>query len=106
MSIPYRPLGLITVAVEKMDLEVTHAYEDLVFISHNAFLLRMDETPEVVHMYFNEESEPELRPEMTKQFGNFAQTQGLCVLTSGTYKMTQRPDEQIDIHFSETPAEG
>lgn len=105
MSIPYRPLGHISAAIEKMNLEVTHAYEDLVFVSHNAFLLRMDETPELVHIYFNEESDPDMRGEMAKQFGDLASAQGLCVLTSGTYTMTPRADEQIDICFNEVTAE-
>ena len=59
MSVPYRPLGLIMEAVELMGLEVTHAYEDLVFISHNAFLLRMGSEGQQVYLYFNEGCEPE-----------------------------------------------
>ena len=101
MEIPYRPLGLIIEAIESMGLEVTHAYEDLVFVSHNAFLLRMGSKGEMVHMYFNEESEPDKRPLLHEQLSSLGAERGLKILWSGTYTMEQRDDEHVDIHFAE-----
>lgn len=105
MSVPYRPLGLIMEAIEQMGLEVTHAYEDLVFISHNAFLLRMGSQAEQVHLYFNEDCEPDQRGPLHGQLSRFGAEYGLTILCSGTYTMEQREDEQLDIHFKEDASE-
>ncbi len=104
MDIPYRPLGIIVGIVERMGLDVTYAYEDLVFISHNAFLLRMGEKGEQVHLYFNEESEEDQRDEVQEQLTGLGTESGVRFLNSGTYNMTQREDEQLDIHFNENGA--
>ncbi len=85
-----------------MDLEVTYVYEDLVFISHNAFLLRMGEKEPQVHLYFNEESQPDDRDIITKQLTELASPRGLQIIDSGSYVMKSRQaDEQLDIHFAE-----
>ena len=102
MTVPFRPLGIITEMIEQMDLEVTYAFEDLAFISHNAFLLRMGEQGEIVHLYFNEESQPDKRDIVLEQLTNLATERGLKIINSGTYTMTAREeDEQLDIHFQE-----
>ena len=102
MSIPYRPLGMIVEVIEQMDLDVTYAYEDLVFIEHNAFLLRMGEQGSQVYLYFNEESRPEDRDDITQHLTELAWRRGLHILNSGTYIMKSRQeDEQVDIHFTE-----
>lgn len=101
MEIPYRPLGIITEVIERMGLEVTFAYEDLVFISHNAFLLRMGQTGEKVHLYFNEESQLDKRDLIHEQLTALGAECDLLILQNGTYVMKPRDDEQFDIHFQE-----
>jgi len=106
MNVPYRPLGIIVGIIERLGLEVTYAYEDLVFISHNAFLLRMGAEGHLVHVYFNIDSETDKRPEMLQQLSAAATQEGLTVLESGTYAMEPREDEQLDIHFYEVKSDG
>ncbi len=101
MSLPYRPLGILTEVIESMGLDVTYAYDDLVFIEHNAFLLRMGEKGEDIHLYFNEESEEDKRPLVAEQLTELASKRGFHILQSGTYVMKPRQDEQVDIHFNE-----
>lgn len=101
IPISYRPLGIITEVVEKMGLDVTYAYEDLAFISHNAFLLRMGNQGELVHLYFNQESEADKRQQVQDQLTTLGDDYGLKIINSGTYIMKQREDEQVDIHFQE-----
>ena len=102
MTIPFRPLGIITEVVEQMGLDVTYAYEDLAFISHNAFLLRMGDKGKDVHLYFNEASDAAERSTITEQLTQFASARDLTIINSGTYIMKPRPDDQLDIHFTET----
>lgn len=102
MSIPYRPLGIITEVIEQMELNVTYAYDDLVFISHNAFLLRMGDVGESVHLYFNTESNVDKRGHIEQELMALTVSRGLNVINSGTYVMKPREDEEMDIHFYET----
>lgn len=104
MTIPLRPLGIITEMIEQMGLEVTYAFEDLAFISHNAFLLRMGDPGEIVHLYFNEESQADKREIVYEQLTNLAAERALKIINSGTYTMKPREDEQLDIHFQENEA--
>lgn len=101
MSMPYRPLRIIVEIIKAMGLEVTYAYDDLGFIEHNAFLLRMGVKGEQVCLYFNEESDPDSRGEVTTQLAQQASPKGLQNLNSGTYVMKSRENEQLDIHFNE-----
>ena len=106
MAVPYRPLGVISAMIEEMSLEVTYAYEDLVFISHNAFLLRMGEKGEQVHLYFNQECEFDKRGEVLKIITELASTRDLVIIDSGTYEMEPRDDDQLDIKFTEKTCQG
>lgn len=101
MTIPFRPLGIITEMIEQMDLEVTYAYDDLAFISSNAFLLRMGEKGSQVHLYFNDESDVDKRDQIQEKMMSLALPRGLDIIYSGTYEMKPREDEQVDIHFHE-----
>lgn len=101
MAIPYRPLGIITEVIEQMNLEVTYAYEDIVFISHNAFLLRMGQTGEKVHLYFNEESNIDDRDQIIEQIATLGAEYKLQIYDLGTYTIKPCEDEQLDIHFQE-----
>ncbi|MHC4553087.1 MAG: hypothetical protein ACYSUT_10045, partial [Planctomycetota bacterium] len=67
----------------------------------NAFLLRMGDRGQDVHLYFNDESDADKRDQVQEQLMSLAIQRGLNVMYSGTYDMKQRDDEQMDIHFHE-----
>lgn len=91
-SVPYRPLGLLKELTEAQGLQITHSYEDLVFIEHNAFLFRMEEKGEDVSLIFNVESDPDKREEITTAFVEAGKGLGLHISPNGTYKLV--PDEE------------
>jgi len=99
MTIPYRPLGLIATLVEAIGLQVTYAYDDLVFIMHNAFLLRMGDAGEDVFLYFNEESDPQERQDISEQLTTLALHKGLVIHEFGTYEMNPEDSENLKIQF-------
>lgn len=91
-AIPYRPLGQITQILEELGFQVTHCYEDLIFVAHNAFLVQMGEKGEELKIWFNEESEEDMRDElitMIKSRADVFQVDG-C----GLYKMVPNEEEQ------------
>lgn len=93
MSIPYRPLGHIREVITAMGLEVTHAFDDLVFIEHNAFLLQMEEEGEKVSLYFNTDSDVNVRHDIATKLAEFGATQQLFITRKGTYTVIEGADE-------------
>ena len=102
MSVPYRPLGQIIDIVGDVGLEVTYNFDDLVYIQHNSFLLRMGEQGEIVHLYFNTESDIQEREAITTQLQTAGEKREIHIMRSGTYTMTPIPEEEnIQIEFHE-----
>ena len=100
MTVPYRPLGLVTSLVESVGLEVTHSYEDLVFIEHNAFLLQMGEQGEEVLLHFNVDAEPGRRDDITAMLSRAGRPFDLVVRRLGTFRMAQAEEsENIVLEF-------
>lgn len=100
--IPYRPLGIIKTLLDSLGFQVTHCYEDLIFIEHNAFLLRMEEKGEEVSLFFNTDSNKEKRIEISEILTTKGSSLGLDISSKGTYTMTQNEENAtIDISFNE-----
>lgn len=100
--VPYRPLGHIRDIVTELGLEVTYCYDDLVYVEHNAFLLRMGEQGDQLYLYFNTESDARERASITLKLQSAGQTHQINVMRSGTYTMTPVPEsEHIQIAFHE-----
>jgi len=100
--IPYRPLGIIKAFLESLGHQVTHCYEDLVFIEHNAFLLRMEEKGEDVGLFFNSESEPDKRAEITAALISNGKHFQLNIQRRTTYRLrANAEDESLTLEFLE-----
>ncbi len=101
MGTPYRPLGLISSLVDQMDLTVTHAHDDIVFVEHNAFLLKMEATGERVSLYFNEESDRSERNPISETLIHNGAGMGLVIIPQGTFSMKQKDSENLEIIFND-----
>lgn len=99
MTVPPRPITRVLQMLEPLGLEVTHMYEDLVFVDRNAFLLRFEEKGENITLFFNADATPADRIPVLESVSTTGKTQGLTITCGGTFTMTQRDDEQIDIRF-------
>lgn len=100
--VPFRPLGILKNVVENLGVEVTHCYEDLVFVEHNAFLLRMEEKGEEVSLLFNTASDVAKRDEITSRFATEGRVHDLVICRAGTYQMTSNAtDGTITLLFQE-----
>lgn len=101
-TVPYRPLGILKMVLETIGFEVTHCYEDLVFIEHNAFLLRMEERGENVSLIFNSESDVDKRGEIAELLKSSGEAQKLLIVPAGTYTMVpNETDGTINLEFQE-----
>lgn len=101
-AIPFRPLGIVKTVLESLGYQVTHCYEDLVFIEHNAFLLRMEEKGEKVSLVFNTESEPDQRATIAEALISEGQHHRLAITRLGTYRLTpNEEDKSLSLEFIE-----
>lgn len=101
-TIPYRPLGILKTLIEGLGFQVTHCYEDLIFIEHNAFLLRMEGSGEKVSLLFNTESDIDKREEISELFARERKEHSLIISSPGTYTMTaNEADGTINLEFLE-----
>jgi hypothetical protein len=88
--------------LENHGFNVTHCYEDLVFIEHNAFLLRMEEQGEDVSVIFNTDSELERRGEISKALAEAGKGYGLKIVRNGTYVLTaDEENSNLKIEFKD-----
>jgi hypothetical protein len=101
-SIPFRPLGILKTALESLGYQVTHCYEDLVFIEHNAFLFRMEEKGEEVSLFFNTASEPDKRAGITEALKSAGNQHRLTITRLGTYRLIPNEgDNSLSLEFRE-----
>jgi hypothetical protein len=104
-AIPFRPLGILKTVLESLDFQVTHCYEDLVFIEHNAFLLRMEEKGEEVSLFFNSESEAGKRAGIAASLAGAGKLHRLVILRRGTYRLiANAADTTLSLEFREDAA--
>jgi hypothetical protein len=96
-------LGRVQNAIqEATGLEVTHAYQDLVFVEHSAFLIQFDATDlKRFICHFNQECPVEDREKLLPRIQAAAIQNGLTCMEGKIFTLEQVPDqEDIRIQFA------
>jgi hypothetical protein len=99
----YRPLGITKEIVSTTGLEVTYAYDDLVFVEHSPFLIQFDdETPTNLKLFFNIDCEADAAKRLEEQLTTAARAKEYTILNSGKFTMVQKEGaEEFDVRFFE-----
>ena len=100
-----RPLGLVREVVENIGLQVSYAYEDLVFVDHNDFLLQFGATETEVLFYRNRETVSEEGETVFQRLDRAAGSCGLSLRYSGSYSLRENDDDTIRLEFFQSPSE-
>lgn len=94
-----RQLGKITALLAEMGLEVTYAYDDLVFVQHSAFILQFTDDPARLKLFINTECEPaeadRVSATLIREFGK----ESFGVISAGRFFLTPNDDETLNIEF-------
>jgi hypothetical protein len=94
-----RPLGKITALLAELGLEVTYAYDDLIFVQHSAFMLQFTDAPSQLKLFINTECNPEessyISADMVLAFDKAA----FRVTPVGRFTLTANEDEALNIQF-------
>ncbi|TCD47344.1 hypothetical protein [Chlorobium sp. N1] len=99
MDIPYRPLGPVMQLLEELGHEVTYAYDDLVFINDNDFLLQFGKTGPSVSLYFNRECPRKTAENIEQSIIPAADRKGIAITRKGAYRLMEQEGESVQIEF-------
>ncbi|NTU69026.1 MAG: hypothetical protein HGB02_09160 [Chlorobiaceae bacterium] len=100
MQTQLRPLGIVKEVVEEIGLQVTYAYDDLVFVEHNDFLLQFGNDPSLLHLHFNTECPEDEAVALTAKLIPAAACKGLSMQRKGTYTMDEDENDNLRISFN------
>jgi len=95
-----KPLGKITAILADLGLEVTYAYDDLVFVQHSAFLLQFTDQPNTLKLYTNSECDPREANNVACNMVFAFHEAGFIANPSGKFALTQNEDETLRLEFA------
>ncbi len=99
MALQYRPLGRVKEMLEQIGLEVSYAYEDLVFIKNNQFLLQFGKVGELLFFYTNEDTAEADAPQLFATILPMANTQGFTLIHRGQYRISEGENENLSLEL-------
>ena len=95
-----KPLGKITALLADLGLEVTYAYDDLVFVQECAFLLQFTAEPTILKLFTNTECHPAEANTVASNIVLKFDKSGYTAEPAGKYTLSANEDETIDLSFS------
>lgn len=101
MGLQYRPLGTVKEMLEQVGVEVTYAYEDLVFIKDNHFLLQFGKVAEALFFYANAETADADAQQLFATLLPVANAQGFTLIHRGRYRLSAGDGENLSLQFIE-----
>lgn len=97
-----KPLGKITALLADLGLEVTYAYDDLVFVQESAFMIQFTSDPETLKLFIHTECEPAVANEVAEKITLSFEAAGFGVVSAGRYFMTPNQDDTVSIEFKDS----
>ncbi len=95
-----KPLGKITAILAELGLEVTYAYDDLVFVQHSAFLLQFTDKPNILKLYTNAECDPVEANTIASSIVLAFDESGFIACPKGKYTLSQNEDKTLRLEFA------
>ncbi|MBU2537685.1 MAG: hypothetical protein KKH22_04550 [Proteobacteria bacterium] len=96
-----KPLGMVKTIVEAAGMGISYAYDDLVFLDHNSFLLQFADNGGEVTIHVNSEADEALvRPDI-ERLQDVACNQNMQFSRGGLYTLVPDGESSIRIEFSE-----
>ena len=97
-----KPLGVVKDIVESVGIGIAYAYDDLVFVDHNAFILQFSKQDNEMLWHVNVEAD-ESKVEKSIGLLNIAASErGMAVKRGRYYSLAQADDENVRLEFVES----
>ena len=95
-------LGVVKNIVEEAGLGISYAYEDLVFLDHNSYLLQFTDKEQKVFVCINKEADlAALAPEIARLTA-IAIGHKMKFVGGDQYTLSEADDESVTIEFYES----
>ncbi|MDX1775997.1 MAG: hypothetical protein R3297_05405 [Desulfobulbales bacterium] len=94
-----RPLGKVKELVESVGMRVSYAYDDLVFLDHNAFIMQFGDDNRTILIHTNSEAKEHEAGDGIGKLKMAALSLDLDFIVGGSYTLTRADDTNISIEF-------
>ena len=94
------PLGAVKNIVEAVGMDISYAYEDLVFLEHNGFLFQFSENEQEVLIHVNREADEAVVGGDIGRLVESALNHDMRFVKGSLYTLAQEDDQNIRIEFS------
>ena len=85
--------------LEQIGIEVTYAYEDLIFVKHNPFLLQFGTIGEMLFYYTNIEAYEAEERQLFAAVLNLANENGFTLVHRGNYELSAEDGDELKLKF-------
>lgn len=101
MTVSLRPLGKVSNIIQSTGLEMSYAYDDLVFSDNLVFIVRFDNMRETdLHVYFNVDCATDEKSKIEQQLIHAAKIEKCRICDFGSFSIEQLDDkEELKINF-------
>ncbi len=93
------PLGIIKNIIEEAGMGISYAYEDLVFLEHNSYLLQFTDNDQEVLVHKNLEADEAMVSSDISRLREIALRNKMRLLSGDQYSLSQEDDETIRLDF-------
>lgn len=94
-----KPLGKITAILADLGLEVTYAYDDLVFVQHSAFLLQFTDEPATLKLFINADCDSAEANSIASDIVLACDRAAFTIEPTGRYTLAQNDDSTLRLEF-------
>lgn len=96
----YRSIDNIKSIIESTGLSISYLYDDLIFVKHNAYMLRFDDDrPNHFFLHFNFDSDEKERPKIYDYLKAFGKAFSTDITNSTLFKILPNKDETFQVQF-------
>jgi hypothetical protein len=101
MTFEKRPLGRISIIADELGFPVSYAYDDLVFLRHNVFLLQFDDTQNrSFNFYSNTECEADKLDGLKSKLETISESHSFVPKYRGMFSLQQTEGStEMEIRF-------
>ena len=93
-------LGVVKEIIEEAGMGISYAYEDLVFLDHDAFLLQFTEESDKVLLHINTEANRDSLATQIADLKQRAEAKEMVFVDGKEYTLVQGEGEQLTLAFT------
>lgn len=94
-----KPLGVVKDIVESAGMAISYAYEDLVFLEHNSFLLQFTDNDQTMVVHVNSEADQDTVSGDIATLQSQAMNFAMSFVLGEKYTLSQDGEESIRLEF-------